>query len=270
MKLFTREGGTPGQPTVLFLHGASVTSWMWQDHLDALPDAHTLAPDLPGLGRNAHAGDFSIRAAAEDLAALVRQRAKGGAAHIVGHSLGGAVAAQLAAAHPDVVRSVVLIGVTTRPIPFERAFVSGTLAMTRLARRPRLLRLQARALSVPAAFRETFVQEQLDLGDDSLRRVLHEAVAFRVPPALLTLSTPALVLVGAREPSLNQRSALDLAAALPRVVACRVPRGHHAWMAQRPELLNAVLRAWLREEPLPAELEELTAPQGVRAAATSR
>ncbi len=89
------ERGT-GEPAVL-VHGNWATSSWWEPVLDRLPAAvRGIAPDLRGRGRTAGPdSDYSIPSLAGDLAAfadpLGLERF-----HLVGHSLGSAVAMELA------------------------------------------------------------------------------------------------------------------------------------------------------------------------------
>ena len=72
-------------------------------HLSPPP---VLVPDLPGYGRNVHAGTISVQAAADHVHAEILAAGFQNA-HIAGHSVGGAVAVLLAHRHPEVVRSVI-------------------------------------------------------------------------------------------------------------------------------------------------------------------
>src|SRR5205814_2008961 len=53
------------------------------------------------------AGDFSAQQQAEDVASFIQQLGAG-KVHLVGHSRGGYIALQLARAHPDLLRDLVL------------------------------------------------------------------------------------------------------------------------------------------------------------------
>ncbi len=258
MPLHTLEHGPSTQPGVVFLHGAGVTSWMWQDSMCALPHLHTLAPDLPGLGRSAHPGPFEVASAARLLAAFIEKRATNGRAHVVGHSLGGAVAAQLTAQFPQVVRSVTLIGVTARPVRFERVLVRAMVGLGPVMRTPWMVHAQARALGVPPHLRPLFEADQRVMTDDVLRAVMSEGVRFRVPAGLRLAGVPVLALVGLREGALNVRSALDLVEDVPNARALGVRGGSHAWMARRQDLLTETLKAFWTGGRLPNELVELT------------
>jgi pimeloyl-ACP methyl ester carboxylesterase len=97
-------------PLLVLLHGITSTSATWDRVLPALARRYTvLAPDLPGHGRSDKAGgDYSIGAHANTvrdlLDALGYRRAT-----VIGHSLGGGVAMQVAYQYPERVERLVLV-----------------------------------------------------------------------------------------------------------------------------------------------------------------
>jgi pimeloyl-ACP methyl ester carboxylesterase len=104
-----------GPEPALFVHGLGGASTNWTDLADLL--SGTLAGealDLPGFGRSGPVprADYSVdghaRTAIALLEALVR-RHDGHPAHLFGNSLGGAVAVVVAAARPDLVRTLTLV-----------------------------------------------------------------------------------------------------------------------------------------------------------------
>ncbi|MFT2095784.1 acetoin dehydrogenase dihydrolipoyllysine-residue acetyltransferase subunit [Acidiphilium multivorum] len=95
-----RAGGREGTP-VVFLHGFASEALAWNGLIAALAQRAggacppLLAFDLPGHGAAPHSGEASFAALAE--AAIGALRTEGiGTAHLVGHSLGGALAARIA------------------------------------------------------------------------------------------------------------------------------------------------------------------------------
>ena len=94
--------------TVLFLHGLGMTRTGWDAVMQPLAeDYRCVAWDMPGYGVSESLEHFSLEAAADAAAGQIAEL--GGAAHVVGMSMGGMVALQLALRHPDVVRSLVLV-----------------------------------------------------------------------------------------------------------------------------------------------------------------
>jgi pimeloyl-ACP methyl ester carboxylesterase len=106
--------GRPGAPALVLLHGTRRTRAMWRRQLVALGDAfHVIAVDLPGHGSLAGV-PFGL-ARASDFVADVVDEVAGGRAVVVGQSLGGYVAMDLAARRPAAVAGLVLVSATTEP-----------------------------------------------------------------------------------------------------------------------------------------------------------
>lgn len=105
--LFVRQEGLSG-PWVVLVHGQPGSSRDWEG-LAHLLGARTrvIRYDRPGWGRSA-AAPCGISANAMALDHLVRSRA-GEAVNVVGHSLGAAIAVELAARAPDIVSSLTLV-----------------------------------------------------------------------------------------------------------------------------------------------------------------
>ncbi len=101
----------PDRPTLLLIHGLAGNSRTWKDVMPALADDFSvLAPDLLGHGESAKPmGDYSLGAYASGLRDLLA-RLGIDSVTVVGHSLGGGVAMQLAYQHPELVDRLVLIG----------------------------------------------------------------------------------------------------------------------------------------------------------------
>jgi pimeloyl-ACP methyl ester carboxylesterase len=107
-------------PLVLAAHGITANGLSWQPVADALAGAVTLvAPDLRGRGRSSGlGGPYGMAAHAADLTAVL-DHLGAGRTLVAGHSMGGFVAAALAARHPDRVRALVLVdgGLALEPPP---------------------------------------------------------------------------------------------------------------------------------------------------------
>jgi pimeloyl-ACP methyl ester carboxylesterase len=98
-------------PAVLLIHGLAGSARTWKDVTGLLVPHHTVvAPDLLGHGESAKPmGDYSLGAFASGLRDLMGvigvERTT-----VVGQSLGGGVAMQLAYQHPELVERLVLVG----------------------------------------------------------------------------------------------------------------------------------------------------------------
>ena len=105
-------------PTLVLLHGYPQTWYSWDDILPALARHYTvIAPDIPGAGLSdapAPAADYTKKAMAADIYALMVKLGLSHDIRIVGHDIGTMVAYSFAAAHPSDVVKLVL---SEAPIP---------------------------------------------------------------------------------------------------------------------------------------------------------
>lgn len=96
--------------SALLLHGLEETSATWRDVLSCLPaELGILAADLPGFGASEKRGSYALSAVAATMAAVVLEET-GGPVDLVGHGWGATLAIALAAARPELVRRLVVIG----------------------------------------------------------------------------------------------------------------------------------------------------------------
>ena len=114
MSLYVRESGPANAPTVVFLHGGGVSGWMWRPQVERLADYHCLVPDLPEHGRSSHVKPLTMPGCAEALISLIRERAHGGRAHVVGLSLGAQILVYLLATTPEVIDRAVVSSALVR------------------------------------------------------------------------------------------------------------------------------------------------------------
>ena len=104
---YRREGWGP---PILLIHGIAGSSQTWEDVVPFLSDRHTVvAPDLLGHGDSAKPrGDYSLGAYASAIRDLMRAIGHDRVS-VVGHSLGGGVAMQLAYQFPEMCERLVLV-----------------------------------------------------------------------------------------------------------------------------------------------------------------
>ncbi|MDB4942382.1 MAG: alpha/beta hydrolase [Labilithrix sp.] len=99
----------PDAPTVLAAHGITGSHLAWTLLARELPDHRFVAPDLRGRGGSRGLpGPYDIRAHAEDLGAVC-EALRLAAPTVVGHSMGGFVAAAFAMIHPEHTGALLLV-----------------------------------------------------------------------------------------------------------------------------------------------------------------
>ncbi len=106
-----RDADRAGAPTLVLVHGYTGSKENWYRLADALGRGYRLViPDLPGWGDSERkpGADYGYAAQAGNLAAFI-DKVAGGPVVLVGHSMGGGVAAVTAARYPDDVSRVGLL-----------------------------------------------------------------------------------------------------------------------------------------------------------------
>jgi pyruvate dehydrogenase E2 component (dihydrolipoamide acetyltransferase) len=153
------EMGSGGAVPVLFLHGfgADLNSWMFTQPV-LVEGRRTIALDLPGHGgssKGVGAGDAdSLTDTVE--AALAELGIK--RVHLVGHSMGGAVAAALAARRPDRVATLTLIASAGLGQEINSTFIDG---FVRAARRKDMEAVLRLLVHDPVLVSRTMVEDVL-------------------------------------------------------------------------------------------------------------
>ena len=138
---FVEEAGPPSKKGAVFVHGSALRTDLWHYQLAGLGDHRLVFYDLRGHGvsREKGAARFSIAQLAKDLAEVIDEAGLEEVV-VVGHSIGGMIALDLASTRADLlgtrVKGLVLVNTTYRP-GIETVAGGAALAhVERLLRRP--------------------------------------------------------------------------------------------------------------------------------------
>lgn len=255
MSLYVDETGTPGAPSIVFLHGIGASGWMWGKQTAPLADFHCLNIDLPGHGRSNQVPWTSLAHTADQVAAIIQARATNGRAHVVGLSLGGHVALILLERHAPVVDHAVISGVTDAPMP-NRAWLQPQLfVMSFLLRNRWLANKQAKSLGLSPDMQAAFTKNLLAMSMPAYRRIWEEAVDFQVSAALHQVNNPTLIVAGGSETEIITRTVHTIPKLMPNAEGRLAPGRGHGWNVEAPDLFSAMVRAWVTDTPLPVRLQ---------------
>ena len=122
IELQCRASGSPGMPVLMFLHGFPEAAFVWDELLEHFAGSHRcIAPNLRGFERSsspAQVDAYRAKHLVADIAGLIALQ--GGAVEaLIAHDWGGAVAWNLAAQQPDLMRRLVIVN-SPHPATFLR------------------------------------------------------------------------------------------------------------------------------------------------------
>lgn len=138
---FVEEAGPPSTKGAVFVHGSALRTDLWHYQLAGLGDHRLVFYDLRGHGvsREKGAARFTISQLAEDLAEVIDEAGLEEVV-VVGHSIGGMIALELASTRADLlgtrVKGLVLVNTTYRPGVETVAGGAALAHVERLLRRP--------------------------------------------------------------------------------------------------------------------------------------
>jgi pimeloyl-ACP methyl ester carboxylesterase len=252
LTLFYLEYNPTGRETVLLLHGLGANADSWLLQIPALEAAgyHLLAPDLRGFGRSSYPGNFSIQAMAQDCVQFI-QAVNQSAAHVVGISMGGTVALQLALSAPDQVKSLVLINTFARfrpprPALMLRFLYRYWLLITRgLPAQARMVVNSLYPRPEQEAIREIFYQQILMANPKAYRAAMRSLARFNVYHQLNRIRIPALVITGTGDRTVTLSQQWEMARKLPYAWQMYIPGGGHGLTAEKPEAVNQMILDFL-------------------------
>ncbi len=249
------------RPPVVLVHGIGASKDHWPRLARELASRfRIIAPDLPGYGESDVAGDLTMSGLADAVVAFLDALGLD-RVHLAGSSMGGRIAALVAARHPERLRTLWLLAPAgaegERPSEMIEAFFAGE-GVPLFARtaeeyaasvafsmsqppdlpRPALRVLAAESAAVWDHHRERFVE------------LVGEIAFGETTEAILDgLAVPTLISWGDEDRVLHPSGAATIAAAMPSATVHRLSRVGHLPMLEAPEPLAAAYLAFLGDTP---------------------
>jgi pimeloyl-ACP methyl ester carboxylesterase len=246
-------------PPVLLIQGVGVPGGGWRPQVEALAERYScLSFDNRGLGQSQPAGapveHVTVEQMADDAEALM-QTEGWDAAHVVGHSLGGLIALQLALSAPHRVRSLSLLCTFARgrdagpPTPRMIWLGARSRIGTRTMRRKAFLQIVLPPQAVAEGDPEQLAAQLAPLfGHDLAEQppiVTAQLLALRAYDATPRLGElagiPTLVVSAVYDPIAPPRIGRSLADGIPGARYVEIPDASHGVPIHDPERINALL-----------------------------
>ena len=244
-------------PDVLLIAGLGDPLECWQGQLDGLAGRYRVtAHDNRGVGRTPMPADgVSIRAMADDAAAALRTLGIEHA-HVVGFSMGGLVAQELALAHPGSVSSLALLSTYGRTDALLHRTISSWIWLAGTADDPgEFLRSFSAWLFSRRGHASGFVEQWVQAGLEDPRpmstedfcRAAQACLEHDALDRLDAIGVPTLVVAGDEDLVTPPRFARAIAARIPGARLEVLPGYAHQSFMEVPGQVNALLDGFWSE-----------------------
>lgn len=235
----------------LLLHGIGGRAALWAETVAALAPRPVLALDQPGYdGARAPMASFAEWA---DAAVALMDEAGVAQADLVGHSLGGMIALEIALRHPGRVRRLVIVASSpafgSRDPAFRDAFLAARqkpldeglgMAGVAAALVPGMLGPVAAPKAAPTA-----IAAMASVNEAAYRATLAVLTGFDRRADLPRITQPALLIAGESDATAPPRGMARMADAMPDARLIVIPGVGHLLPLEAPEAFHAALHDFL-------------------------
>jgi 3-oxoadipate enol-lactonase len=259
VELYYEEHGS-GDP-LLCIMGFATDSTGWLLQVPAFAERHrTIVFDNRGVGRSAKPpGAYTIHEMADDAAALL-DHLRIDRAHVLGLSMGGMIAQELALRHPERVRKLVLAA--TYPEPDAATEENRKVIFTQMGgsiTEAGEMRIDFTAMNpllffqhlLPLVFNQSFIQNELPrlmqmfsgalqygFSLEAVMGQLQAVMGHRATDRLNTITAPTLVLTGDADRLIAPANSKILADSIPGARLVEVAGGSHGFNIEMADRFN--------------------------------
>jgi len=252
IQLYYEESGS-GQPLV-FIHGLGSSTRDWQLQIEAFSkDYRVIAFDVRGHGQSDKPpGPYSVKQFAEDTAALFDTLGIE-PAHIVGVSMGGMIAFQLAVSHPACVATITIVNSGPELIPRtlpEKLSVYSRILIVQLLGMRRMGEVLAKRLFIKPEqeeLRQLFIERWAENDKRAYLDSLRALIGWSVSDYIGHIDCPTLVIAADEDYSplaLKEAYVAKMQNAELQVIE----DSRHATPIEKPEVFNTVLDGFLAKQ----------------------
>jgi len=247
------ESGT-GFP-VLLIHGLGVNGSSWQLQMDPLVNAgfHPIAIDVPGFGKSRFSGRrWNISVVSDIIADFIKNKITV-PCHLVGLSMGGALAQQLTLDHPEYFQKLVLVSTFSFLRP--RKLIGWFYFLQRF------MLVQVMGIGTQANFvagrifpgadqeilRTEMIRQINEADPHAYRAAMKSLAIFNSRKRLHEIKAPTLVISGEIDQTVPLSHQVELARWIPGAEQVVIPKAGHAASVEKFQEFNEILVDFLKK-----------------------
>lgn len=268
VRMHYRDDGDPSRPVVMLVHGFGDSFLSWEPWIERLsPQFRVITIDLPGHGlTSAPKGYIPNSDAYADLVDALAAKLNLPPFALVGNSMGGGVAWQVAVRHPQRLSALVLVdaagwpATTLKEPPLAFKLMGtpvGRFLLTHIETRP----ITEAGLKADVVDKSIITPAFVDRWVEVQRAPGHRPILMGMSPGknsvateavLATIKAPTLVLHGEQDVIIEPASARKFAAAIPGARLITYPNAGHLPQVEIPDRSAADVADFLKAQAVPA------------------
>lgn len=245
-KLSYKLIGSPENEIILFLHGIGTASWYWWQQVDAFKENYSiLLVDLPGHGESIHVPWENIAMTVDLVAETIPEGRK---AHVIGISLGGHVALDLAKQYPEKVQTTYISGITTKPMgpKILKKFLPLYLRqISKLQKNETKLQEFFVHVGLPRNKITAAILEYQKVSLETFQAIFDELYTFKMDHSYNKINTPIMFVACDYEENGIQQTLKYAPTIILQAKTTFIKGARHQWPIQKPELFNLKIKKWL-------------------------
>ncbi len=255
LKIRYLESGKGNERHILFIHGLGSSSDMWLGIPDALSaNFHTIALDLPGFGKSSKpvTMNYTIQNFRENIVDFINNLGiNDGKTSIVGHSLGGYIAAEVTIGNKNLVERLVLIdssGMLKKPTPLLEEYLQVAMNPTTDKVRKVFEQMVANPTRIPSKLVEGFIARiNLPNAKYAFKSTLENSANTQIGLGRLKLieNIPTLILWGIKDKVIPTKHSELFKEAIMNSRIEIIQDAGHAPFAEKPDRVCEILRNFL-------------------------
>jgi pimeloyl-ACP methyl ester carboxylesterase len=234
-------------PAILFIHGTGGSGKVWFNQMRRFESQYrVIAPDLPGYGRTPLPESIRSNDDYPEFLLAMMDVLGISKAVLVGNSMGGRVALQLALDHADRVAGLVLVNSSGLKLPDLPTANVRDLSPAEFA--SRLFYRTPDRPSSRAALAERFVDSpEQQQARETMLRLTAGPLRKDMQGRLSEIQVPTLVIWGEGDRIIPPAYGEAFASAIPDAKLAVIPRAGHVPMLERPGAVNEAMAPFLAE-----------------------
>lgn len=238
--------GSSKNDIIMFLHGIGTASWSWWYQVADLNENYSiLLVDLPGHGESMNIPWENMEKTVDLVAEVIPKDRK---VHVVGLSLGGHVALDLAKKYPKNLKSVYISGITTRPMgpKFLKLFLPLYLKqLSSLQHNEIKMKKLFIQMGIPHDKIALSITDYQKVSMATYTAIFNELYSFEMDYSYKKVNLPIMFVACEHEERGIKQTLKYAPTIIKQAKTTFIKDARHQWSIQKPDIFNNEVKQWL-------------------------